>query len=252
MSFPSEVLLEGKFGPLVAFQENFGFIPNLLRAQTYLPRVIEAQASLESAVRLKDGAISRVQKERILLSVACARRDTYCVTVDSNVLSSLGVSEDQIDNLLNDYRSAGLSGAEVGMLDFCLKLSRHAPSIGSEDIEGLRRQGFEDESIIETVFTTALGIYRCTLSAALAPEPDFEPRKLPSTTIPSLREVPLQGSSNGVHRGVQKGGPMCTPRTSVPRLLHPLPPSTRLTGLYPTSSVRRRCGLTCSQPRRRR
>jgi RNA polymerase sigma-70 factor, ECF subfamily len=207
MSFPSEVQLEGKFGPFVVFQENLGFIPNLLRAQIHLPRVIEAQASLESAVRLKQGVISRVQKERILLSVASARHDTYCVTVDSNVLSSLGVSQGQIDDLLNDYRRADLSAAEVAMLDFCLKLSRYAPSVGSEDIEGLRWHGFQDESIIEAVVTTALGVYRCTLSAALAPEPDFEPRKLPRTTIPSLHGSRLQGSLNGVHRGVQKKGP---------------------------------------------
>jgi hypothetical protein len=32
-----------------------------------LPRVIEAQAAFEKAVRLNQGAISRVQKERILL-----------------------------------------------------------------------------------------------------------------------------------------------------------------------------------------
>jgi hypothetical protein len=58
MSFLREVQLESKFGPFVVFEESLGFIPNLLRARTDLPRVIEAQASLESAVRLKTGAIS--------------------------------------------------------------------------------------------------------------------------------------------------------------------------------------------------
>src|SRR5271156_4132072 len=113
MSFLREVQLDGKFDPFVVFEENLGFIPNLLRAQTCLPRVIEAQASLEGAVRLKEGAIPRIQKERILLSVASTRNDTYCLNVDSKVLSSLGVSECQIDALLTDYRGAGLSAAEV-------------------------------------------------------------------------------------------------------------------------------------------
>ena len=75
MSFFSEVQLEDKFGPFVAFQEALGFIPNLLHAQTLLPRVIEAQAKLEGAVRLQEGAISRVQKERILLSIAVDRQE---------------------------------------------------------------------------------------------------------------------------------------------------------------------------------
>ena len=100
MSFFSEVQLEDEFGPFVAFQEALGFIPNLLRAQTLLPRVIEAQAKLESAVRLQEGAISRMQKERILLSIAVDRQDAYCITLDSKVLSSLGASESHIDDRL--------------------------------------------------------------------------------------------------------------------------------------------------------
>jgi hypothetical protein len=93
MSFLSEVQLGDKFGPFVLFQEAFGFIPNLLHAQTLLPRVIEAQAKLESAVRLREGPNSRLQKERILLSVAADRRDSYWVAVDSRVLASLGVPD---------------------------------------------------------------------------------------------------------------------------------------------------------------
>jgi hypothetical protein len=49
MSFFSEVRLEEKFGPFATFQATLGFIPNLLYAQTLLPRVIEAQARLEGA-----------------------------------------------------------------------------------------------------------------------------------------------------------------------------------------------------------
>ena len=69
MSFLSEVQLKDKVGPFVAFQAGLGFVPNLVQAQTLLPRLIEAQAMLESAVRLREGAVPRVQKERILLTV---------------------------------------------------------------------------------------------------------------------------------------------------------------------------------------
>jgi len=112
MSFFSEVELEDKFVPFVAFREALGFIPNLLHAQTLLPRVIEAQAKLEGAVRLQEGSISRVQKERILLSIAVDRQDAYCITLDSKVLSSLGASEGQIDSLLSDHRNADLSATD--------------------------------------------------------------------------------------------------------------------------------------------
>jgi RNA polymerase sigma-70 factor (ECF subfamily) len=207
MSFLSEVRLEDKFGPFVASREALGFIPNLLRAQTLLPRVIEAQAMLESAVRLREGAISRVQKERILLRIAADRQDIYCVTVDSKILSSLGISDGQIDDFLNGSVHADLSPTDLAALQFCLKLSRQAPSVCSQDIEALRACGLVDESIFEAVVMTALASYRCTLSAGLGPEPDFVSRKLPSTRVDSPRGVALQNSSPNSHEAAQRKGP---------------------------------------------
>ena len=167
MSFLSEVRLEESFGPFVAYQRDFGLIPNLLRAQSLLPRLIEAQAVLESAICLADGSLSRTQRERILLCAGAAKQDAYGVALGSRTLLSLGVSDRQIDELLNDFSRAGLSAADVGLLHFCLKLSRHPLAIGSDDIEALRAFGLSDESIIEAVATTALAAYRCSLSAGL-------------------------------------------------------------------------------------
>ncbi len=115
MSFFSEVRLEDEFGPFVAFQEALGFVPNLVRAQTLLPRVVEAQAKLERAVRLQEGAIPRIQKERILLSIAADRHDAYCVALDAKVLSSLGVSDGEVHDLLNDSQKADLSASDLSL-----------------------------------------------------------------------------------------------------------------------------------------
>ena len=207
MSFLSEARLEDRFEPFVAFQDALGFIPNLFQAQTLLPRVIEAQAMLERAVRLREGTISRNQKERILLSIAADRQDTYCMALDSRVLSSLGSSDGQIDDLLNDYRNADLSSADVASLQFCLKLSRHAPSLCWEDIEALRTFGFADDSIFEVVVVTALAVYRCVLSMGLGPEPDFGPRKLRSTRIDRPRSQAPHGLLPDGHKGAQRKGP---------------------------------------------
>lgn len=207
MSFLSEVQLDDAFPPFVAFRESFGFVPELLQAQTLLPRVIEAQAKLEGAVRLREGTIPRVQKERILLSIAADRRDAYCTALDSKVLSSLGASEGQIDSLLSDCRSADLSAADLACLQFCLKLARHAPSVSLEDIEGLRACGLRDEAIFETVIATALAIYRCTLSVGLGPEMDFGSRTLPAARITSPREEALHGLLPHVHTAAKRKGP---------------------------------------------
>ena len=207
MSFLKEVRMEGRFGPFVAFQEAFGFIPNLLHAQTLLPRVIEAQAKLESAVRLREVSLSRVQKERILLGVAAERQNAYCAAMDCRVLSGLGLADGQIDDLLTDCRNVDLPAADLASLQFCLKLARHAPSVSSKDIEALRAFGFGDESLLEAVVVTALAVYRCTLSVGLGPEPDFEPRKLASNRTDPHRGVVLLSSLPNAHELAHRKGP---------------------------------------------
>jgi len=220
MSFLREVQLEREFGPFVVFHEALGFTPNLLHAQSSLPRLIEAQAKLENGVRFNAGAISRIQKERILLSIAADRQDAYCVAMDNTVLSTLGVPDEQIDDLLNHLPSADLSAAELASLQFCLKLSRDAPSIQLEDVEELRAHGFDDEAILESVALTALAIYRCTLSAGLSPELDFAPRKLSFAKSNSAREKTYRLLPFGHVRARRKGpyvpAPYLSPKTFAP------------------------------------
>jgi RNA polymerase sigma-70 factor (ECF subfamily) len=206
MSFLREVHLDDNFGPFVAFQENFGFIPKIFRAQTLLPRVIEVQAHIAGSLLIKEKALSRVQKEQILLTVAAAEQSTYCVTAHSGMLRSLGIPEPQLVRFLSDFHHAGLSAADQALLDFSLKLSHRAPWVDSEDIQALRSWGFDDESILEAIQVTALTRFLCTLSVGLAPEPDFEPRELPSTTITPPGQATFRSSiPHGAHAPSKKG-----------------------------------------------
>jgi len=219
MSFGREARLELESDSVVVFREAFGSIPNLLRAQSALPRVIAAHAKLEEAVSLRDGAISRIHKERILLSIAADRRDNYWIALDTHVLTSLGVPENHIDNLLNDYEHADLLASDLALLEFCLKLSRDTSSVGLEDVEALRARGFGDEAILEAVVLTALAIYRCTLSVALGSEPDFKPRNSPTKTLRGAAAPPTV-VSNTRHKSGRRGpyvpAPYLSPATFKP------------------------------------
>src|SRR5215469_7847129 len=198
---------EQESDPFVVFREAFGFIPNFLTAQSALPRVIAAHAKLEEAVCLRDGAISRVHKERILLCIAADRRDNYWVALNTEVLISLGVPEDHIDSLLNDYEHAGILPPDLALLEFCLKLSRESSSVGLEDVEALRAHGFGDEAILEAVVVTALAVYRCTLSVALRPEPDVKPRELPPNIIRRRGEAMPPTVGTNIRRKAARRGP---------------------------------------------
>ena len=73
MSLIPQQALPDSFPPYEAFRQNFGFVPEIFRAQSLLPRVIEAEAQIAGAVLLAPGALTRVQKETILLTLASRR-----------------------------------------------------------------------------------------------------------------------------------------------------------------------------------
>jgi hypothetical protein len=106
------------------FQTTLGFVPALVRAQGLLPRLMEAQASLEGATRLRDGLLSRLQKERILLAIASDRRDLYAMAEHCSVLYTLGETDARIDGLLLDSGDSVLSEPDLAALRFCRKLAR--------------------------------------------------------------------------------------------------------------------------------
>jgi uncharacterized peroxidase-related enzyme len=195
MSFLPKVGLPETFGPFAFFRENFGFIPNIFRAQTLLPRVIEAEARIAGAVLLKECALSRKQKECIFLAIAAANKNTYCITAHGEMLCSLGMTERQVSQMVMDHHRAGLPEADVALLDFGLKLSQQPTGVGWEDIEALRQHGFTDEHILEVVLVTALAEFLCTLSVGLGVAPDFKPRKGFSTRTTAARGATLMSAN---------------------------------------------------------
>jgi RNA polymerase sigma-70 factor (ECF subfamily) len=181
MSYFGEVDLGPSFQPFHALQELFGFVPNLFRAQTLLPRLIEAEAGLAAAVLWNERVLSRSRKEFMALLVSAAYGNTSCFTQHHQTLRSLGVPDHQLDQIVTDHHQADLSSRDTVLLDFALKLAISAPWLSREDITVLQDQGFTDESILEAILVTGLTGFFCTLSTGLGVLPDFEPRAIPGS-----------------------------------------------------------------------
>ena len=184
MSYLPEPRLAEPLTPLAALERALGFVPNLFRAQALLPRLIAAEAAIAEAVLFRDGALSRVLKECILLAVSCAKQNVYCATAHSHLLEELGVAAAQVARLSGDYHQADLAAAETGLLDFALKLAQLPTWVGGEDVERLRWHGFGDQAILEAVLMTGLAQFLCTVSTGLGVTPDFAPVPLASRSVP--------------------------------------------------------------------
>jgi RNA polymerase sigma-70 factor (ECF subfamily) len=189
MGYLRDAELGASFKPFAAFREYFGFVPKLFRAQSLLPRVIEAEAALASGLLFTHRALTQIEKERILLVQAAAHGSSYWVATHHQMLQLLGVPEQRIDQLIADYRQAGLAPAETALLDFTFTLGTR------DEVTKLRAHGWSDESILEAVLTTAWGHFARTLAIGLGVAPDFPPRPVAGRGIP----VPAVDDGSGPH-----------------------------------------------------
>ena len=174
------------FLPFAFFVGRFGFVPNIFRAQTLRPDVIEAEAELVRSMLEPADFLSHFQKECILVVGSAANLNTYCVAVHCEMLRAMGVSAEQSDQIAVDHHKAQLSRANKALLDFALKLTARPLEFLPDDIEALRTHGFTNQHILEAVVVTALNNFFNTLQMGLGTTPDlvpirvFDPKEVPS------------------------------------------------------------------------
>jgi len=210
MGFFQEVERGASFPAFAAFREHFGFVPNLFRCQTLLPRLIEAEAGLAASILFHERALSRTQKERLLLTVAVATRNPDCATSHYQMLCLLGEPEERLDQLLSDYRQARLPALEVALLEFAAKLRTNGPSLSWEDVAELNTHRWTGEAVLEAVLTTAWANFLASLSAGLGAAPDFDPLPLPAASPfaprPSRSDQPADRAGPYLETPVIQGG----------------------------------------------
>lgn len=92
----------------------------------------------------------------------------------------------QIEAIVSDYRTAGLTDQEVAILDYAVKLTDHAHKVTSRDTDRLRAVGLSDEEIVEVAAAAAQRNFASRLYDALGAEPDEAYRDLESALVEAL------------------------------------------------------------------
>lgn len=88
------------------------------------------------------------------------------------MLRSKFYSAEQVEAIVKDYRTAGLSKEEVALIDFAIKLTDHAYKITPRDIDRLHGLGVSDEEIVDVAATAAQRNFFSKLVDALGGEPE--------------------------------------------------------------------------------
>ncbi len=156
-----EIPLDASSVALAVFRENYGFVPRLYRAQSSLPRLVEAEAALASAILFQHTTLTRIEKESIVLAEAAGRGNKYSAALQWQTLLLLGVSTERLAQLTSGDSPAVSAPA----LDQCL--------------------------------AAAWASFICTLAAGLCVDPDFAPPPLPACAAARAAPGIYRGEMNG-------------------------------------------------------
>ncbi|HEX6719803.1 MAG TPA: peroxidase-related enzyme [Pyrinomonadaceae bacterium] len=184
MGFLAEIDEASGAEGLSTLKRNFGLVPKIYRAQLLRPDLVEAEVQLVDRLLFSKGALTRVQKEFILLAVSAENNNSYFPALHCQTLQFLGVKPEQSQQVAIDHREANLSESEMILLDFARKLASEPHSFTDVDVESLRKSNFNDEQILEAVLMVGVTQLLNCVQMGLGTEPDFKPR----LTFP-LKEV---------------------------------------------------------------
>lgn len=170
--------LGNEYQPFAFLREQFGFVPNLFHAQARRPDVIEAEVEALRAILFTEDALSRVQKEKIVLAVSAANLNTCCVAAQTEILSTLGVPPEDSDEIVQDHDSAAISDADKALSKYVRLLARYSGATGAPTAvkEQLAAHGFTEPQALEAVAMAAWTNFLNTVQFGLGTVPDFAPR----------------------------------------------------------------------------
>lgn len=114
---------------------------------------------------LDETTLSYDIKEAIALLISKENGCKMCVDVHKNIAKMLGLSETQIEEILQGVESMNTDVKDKALLNFCIRAShKDNYKILKEDIDALKDMGWSDTQIIEAVAITGYFNYINTLS----------------------------------------------------------------------------------------
>lgn len=125
-----------------------GKVSNIMRVQSLRPKVMAAHMTLYLEILFGRSGLSRAEREYVATVVSIANECPYCVRHHAEALNAYWKDSDRIERLVDDWRAVSVSERESAMAVYAFRLTRDPSSIGEEDIDALRAQGLDDESIL--------------------------------------------------------------------------------------------------------
>ena len=128
-------------------QEKAGFVPNVFITLAHRPAEFRAFFDYHDALLLKDGGLTKAEREMIIVATSAANQCHYCVIAHGAILRVYAKNPLIADQIAVNYRKADLAPRQKAMLEFALKVALDSHAIQDADFPPLHAHGFSDEDI---------------------------------------------------------------------------------------------------------
>ena len=132
---------------ILEVQEKAGFVPNVFATLAHRPDEFRAFFAYHDALMLKDGGLTKAEREMIVVATSGANDCLYCIVAHGALLRIYGKHPLVADQVAVNYRKADITPRQRAMLAFAMKVAVDSAAIGDADFAALREHGFGDEDI---------------------------------------------------------------------------------------------------------
>ena len=140
---------------VVTVQEKIGFIPNVFLAYAHRPDECRAFFAMHDALMLREGNLTKSDKEMIVVAISGGNSCLYCVVAHGAILRILSKQPLLSDQVATNYRKADITPQQNAMLEFAMKVNKNSDQISQEDFDKLHDHGFTDEDVWDIAGITA-------------------------------------------------------------------------------------------------
>ena len=148
-----------------------GFVASHTRVMVTNPEAFAAWDALITAIARP---MDKRRYELVTLAAALGTKSLHCRLAHGRKTLRY-IDEDELVRIAEDYRSAGLTEAEVAMMEFAERVSTDAASMTDADSLRLRELGFSDREIVDIALAAAARNFYSRAVQALAVDVDATP-----------------------------------------------------------------------------
>jgi len=165
----SEDAAEGLVAEIYAEDiDNLGYVPSHTKVMALHPEAYRAWEHLITAI---GRPMDTRRYELVTLAAAEGIRSVHCRLAHGKKTLRY-IDEPTLTEIARDFRHAGLTDAEVAMMEFAEKVSTDSASMTDADSQRLRDLGFDDREIVDIALAAAARNYFSRAIQALGVDVD--------------------------------------------------------------------------------